>query len=229
MALTNKLTAIANAIRTKTGGTSQLSLDEMATAIAGIETGGGATEPYVEETYDTVGHLISANLVGHTRISSYAFYNHEYLQNVILPSSIVAIPAGAFQNCTALSLSSLPPNVTYIGKQAFAYCSNLTLNNLPPDTAVIEQAAFYGCSKIALMSLPASITTLGYQCLGSTNLSSITFEGTPTTINGGAFYSCANLTTINVPWAEGAVANAPWGATNATINYNYTGGSTDVE
>jgi hypothetical protein len=26
-----------------------------------------------------------------------------------------------------------------------------------------------------------------------------------------------------VPWAEGAVANAPWGATNATINYNYTG------
>lgn len=44
MALTNKLTAIANAIRSKTGGTSQLSLDEMATAIAGIETGGGATE-----------------------------------------------------------------------------------------------------------------------------------------------------------------------------------------
>lgn len=30
--------------------------------------------------------------------------------------------------------------------------------------------------------------------------------------------------TRGVPWAEGAVTNAPWGATNATINYNYTGG-----
>ena len=37
-----------------------------------------------------------------------------------------------------------------------------------------------------------------------------------------AFDGCTNLTDIKVPWAEGAVANAPWGATNATITYNYT-------
>lgn len=43
------------------------------------------------------------------------------------------------------------------------------------------------------------------------------------TIATDAFEGCTNLTAINVPWAEGAVANAPWGATNATINYNYTG------
>ena len=56
-----------------------------------------------------------------------------------------------------------------------------------------------------------------------TSLTSITFEGTPSSIATMAFYECSNLKTINVPWAEGAVANAPWGATNATINYNYTG------
>ena len=39
-----------------------------------------------------------------------------------------------------------------------------------------------------------------------------------------AFIGCDNLTTINVPWSEGAVENAPWGATNATINYNYVAG-----
>ena len=38
-----------------------------------------------------------------------------------------------------------------------------------------------------------------------------------------AFKNCTALTTINVPWSEGEVASAPWGATNATINYNYTG------
>ena len=37
------------------------------------------------------------------------------------------------------------------------------------------------------------------------------------------FYECEKLTTINVPWSEGEVAGAPWGATGATINYNYTG------
>lgn len=39
MALTDKLTAIANAIRAKTGGTNTMTLDEMATAIANITTG----------------------------------------------------------------------------------------------------------------------------------------------------------------------------------------------
>lgn len=41
MALTDKLTAIANAIRGKTGGTATMTLDEMATTIA--ELGGGIT------------------------------------------------------------------------------------------------------------------------------------------------------------------------------------------
>ena len=41
MALTDKLTAIADAIRGKTGGTDGLTLDQMATEIAGIEAGGG--------------------------------------------------------------------------------------------------------------------------------------------------------------------------------------------
>ena len=52
-------------------------------------------------------------------------------------------------------------------------------------------------------------------------LATVTFKGTPNSILSSVFLSCSNLKTINVPWAEGAVANAPWGATSATINYNY--------
>ena len=40
MALTNKLTAIANSIRAKTGSTNKLTLDEMPTAISNISSGG---------------------------------------------------------------------------------------------------------------------------------------------------------------------------------------------
>ena len=39
MALTNKLTAIANAIRSKTGETGKMTLDQMPTKIGAIETG----------------------------------------------------------------------------------------------------------------------------------------------------------------------------------------------
>lgn len=44
MSVNDKMTAIANAIRTKTGSTAKLSLDGMATAIAGITAGGGGIE-----------------------------------------------------------------------------------------------------------------------------------------------------------------------------------------
>ena len=43
MALTDKLTAIANAIRVKTGGTEPMTLDDMATEIANISVGSGSS------------------------------------------------------------------------------------------------------------------------------------------------------------------------------------------
>ena len=46
MALIDKLTAIADAIRGKTGGTALLTLDDMAAAIAGIPSGGGSGLDY---------------------------------------------------------------------------------------------------------------------------------------------------------------------------------------
>lgn len=46
MALTDKLTAIANAIRTKTGRTEPMTLDEMAEIILTIECGGTSTSVF---------------------------------------------------------------------------------------------------------------------------------------------------------------------------------------
>ena len=94
---------------------------------------------------------------------------------------------------------------------------------LPSNLTFIGTYAFRDCTKLALTSLPSGVTDIGNNAFqGCISLTSITFEGTPTrTISSSAFNSCTNLLTINVPWAEGAVANAPWGATKATINYNY--------
>ena len=121
--------------------------------------------------------------------------------NPTLPSDLTKIGNYAFDSCTNLALTSLPDGVNSIGNYAFERCTNLALTSLPYGVTSISGSAFQRCS----------------------GLTTITFEGTPSSISSRAFYDCIHLTTINVPWSEGAVANAPWGATNATINYNYTG------
>lgn len=141
-----------------------------------------------------------------------------------IPDGITKIGSGTFYSWTTLTSVTLPTTVTSIGNNAFRNSTKLTSVSLTDSITSIGATAFYGCTKLTLTSLPNGITTIGnnafYNC---TSLTSLTFEGTPTTISTSAFSGCTNLTTINVPWASGAVANAPWGATNATINYNYTG------
>ena len=223
MALTDKLTAIANAIRAKDGTSDKMTLAEMPSKIAAIQAG-GATEPYTEETYDQSGNIISATLHGHTSIRNSAFSGCSKLALTSLPSSLTSIGDDAFYNCTKLALTSLPSGITSIGNYAFYKCLKLALTSLPSGITSIGSSAFKECVGLALTSLPSGITSIGSGAFDKcSSLTSITFEGTPTTINSSAFSNCTHLTTINVPWAEGAVANAPWGATNATINYNYTG------
>lgn len=41
-----------------------------------------------------------------------------------------------------------------------------------------------------------------------------------TTFDRTTFRGCSNLTDVYVPWSEGAIANAPWEANNATIHYD---------
>ena len=107
---------------------------------------------------------------------------------------------------------------------AFYNCPTLALTTLPSGITKIDGYAFYGCSSLALTTLPSGLTKILDGAFDScSSLVSLTFEGTPEYIAGTVFANCSNLTTINVPWAEGAVANAPWGATNATITYGYTG------
>jgi hypothetical protein len=88
----------------------------------------------------------------------------------------------------------------------------------------IRQYAFSRCNNLINIVIPDTVTSIDYYAFAYCNyLTEVTFNGTPETIHSTCFSSTQRLTTINVPWDEGAVANAPWGATNATINYNYTG------
>ena len=157
-------------------------------------------------------------------IGQYAFHGCRGLRLTNLPENVETIKHACFSNCMNLELTSLPQNLCRIGSQAFYECTNLKLTSLPERLKVVDDAAFYGCRSLALTSLPQSLEEIGSSAFSNcTGLTTITFKSKPTSFGYSVFDQCDNLTTINVPWSEGEVSGAPWGATNATINYNYTG------
>lgn len=198
----SSLQDIAEAIRKKNGTEDTYKPNEMGQAIRDIPSGGGsATEPYVEETFNG-NNLIGANLYGHTAVRNHMFYSLSALTSLQLPDSLKIINTSAFRQNTKLELSTLPQNVTDIGTYAFDGDSSITITDIPKSTRVIGANAFRNC----------------------TSLTEMTFRGKPVIMQTGIFTGCTSLTTIRVPWAEGEVANAPWGATNAQIQYNYVEG-----
>lgn len=125
---------------------------------------------------------------------------------------------------------TLPSDLTKIGDYVFSTCSNLVLTELPAGVTEIGGYAFANCSNLALTELPAGMTSIGSWAFRScAGLISITFLGTPKLVSSSAFSNCKNLTDIYVPWSEGAVANAPWGATDATMHYDWTGETESAE
>lgn len=140
-------------------------------------------------------------------------------------STLKEVGTSAFEQCSALASIEMP-EVTNILGSAFLSCGNLALTELPPKLFRIVFNAFENCTSLAITHIPASVgSIMGSAFKNCSGLTSITFKGTPNSIANTVFSGCTNLTTINVPWAEGEVGVAPWGAPNVnTINYNHKGG-----
>ena len=194
------LTNIANSIRTKLGVQTTYTPSQMSGAIDSIPTGGGSDADLIKMVERPLTGNVSITIPdGTTTIGLYAFANFWMLQSVSIPNGVTSILDYAFDACGNLQLTSLPSGLTRIGDYAFKGCSNLNITNIPSSVTTIGNYIFQNCVLI----------------------NTITFNGTPTTIGSNAFAN-SSVYTINVPWAEGAVAGAPWGAMYPIINYNYT-------
>lgn len=234
--------ATADAIREKTGGAKPIQWTQsrgFADEIDGISTGTPINNQNktitqngtytADDGYTGLG-TVSVNVAS----LSDSEWKEQYKRSIeraigsnvtTIPENLTRIGAYAFYNYIYLNITSLPGGVKFIGEYAFSGCSHMELTSLPEGLKYIYSNAFYNCSNVSFSSIPAAVTEIGDRALASCwNIRELTFKGKPTRISGSAFQYDTNLLTINVPWAEAEVANAPWGATNATINYNYTGG-----
>ena len=218
MALIDKLNAIGNAIRAKTGSTAQMTLDEMPVEIARIETGGSAggsagvnLDKYFEGGHENVvlptakkvkdnafnkdPVLSSVSLLEATSIGDSAFAECVNLKTVEIPK-VTSLGEYCFCECNNLESIELP-KVTIIGIGAFAYCSNLESVVFSPNLQTIKEGAFAECEKLAITEFPDSAFTIEefafYYCqsIGS----SLRFKGS-VTLHGSAFDQCYGLETV---------------------------------
>ena len=156
-ALDNGLTQIANKIREK-GATGALTFPSgFVSAIEGL-SGGGATEPYIEETYDSYGHLTAAVMHGHTKVRKWCFFMSN-LVSIQLPPTVTSIEEGAFNNSLSLQSIQLPDAITEIGDNAFTLCQNLATIQFPSSLITIGTSAFDSCVFTSLQ-LPAGLQTI---------------------------------------------------------------------
>jgi len=151
MALIDKLVAIADAIRGKTGGSGKLTLDEMAAAVRGIETGGN-----IDALIDGSMTEIVSNA---TQIPYAIFKNHTGLTSINFPLAQY-IGEYTFSNCSSLKTVNCPLVAT-LYRSAFASCTALTEIYLPAAT-VINERVFQNCTALTTVDLPVLSTINEY-------------------------------------------------------------------
>ena len=198
--LDSTLTNIANAIRSKTGGSATMKPGQMPAQIASIPSGGGVGIP----------REVSAQGVYQIPSQSFAFS---------LPAGATAVGEralnGAFRDCTSLTSVDLSPLTAVSASSAlynaFYGCTSLTSVNLSSLATVSGSSAFNGafrnCTSLTSVNLSSLTTVSGSSAFGdafrdctsltSVNLSSLTTASTLNAFNS-AFRNCTSLTSVNL-------------------------------
>lgn len=189
------LTDIGNAIRSKNGGSTRYKPSEMAAAIKNIKT----------QDNTAVNGIIDRTISG------------DYTNN-----EAINVGKNAFAFCSNLKTVTMG-NAISINVNAFYYCTGLTSANFPNVKNVYSSA--FNSSGLTSITFN-KLVTLGsnrdyYGIFESTPMTSISIPSTIQTIGLYAF-SSSSVETITVNRRAGAISGAPWGATNATVNWTGT-------
>jgi surface protein len=198
MALTNKLSAIGDAIREKTGTIDLLKLDEMPTAIANIESGGGKFAP----RYLYGGMISFQNYTG-TEL------DHEVST---LDTSYFTKMENMFSNCknlTSLDLSSFNTSNVTTMYNMFAYDEKLTTLNLSNfDTSKVTNMSsmIYYCRTLSTLIFnndwdTSKVTTMYNMFAYDDKLKSLdlsSFDTSNVTNMSQMFVSCSSLQKLDI-------------------------------
>ena len=231
------LTSVANAIRAKSGGSSQLAFPAgFVSAIGDIPSGGGDSE--------TIDALVSGQMGNKSytftvsSMNSRVFANTKGAFSVTMPnltqvnvtyaaeeSEIVSfsaplltkITSGMFSKCRHLTSVSFPALTEIANTRAFGECTSLTSVCFP--NALTGDESFYGCTAL-VSAVVGSLGTKWKQFLGCSSLEAIDISDG--NINTMA-QNCSALNTLVLRKSNGLIALA---GTNAFSGTPFANGGT---
>jgi hypothetical protein len=153
-----------------------------------------------------------------TSIGYQAFGDCPGLTSITIPNSVTNIGAYAFDWCVGLTSVTFPGSVTSIGEYAFDTCWNLTSVTFPNSVTNIGNGAFYNCSDLTNLAIPNSATNIGaYAFDGCVGLTSVTIPSSVMSIGDSAFGQCSGLTSVSIPSSVTSIGRSPFsGCTNLT-------------
>lgn len=192
MALTNKLSAIGDAIRAKTGKADKLSLDQMPLEIASIVSGGGGGDTAMEDglVEGTITEYVNNRV---TMVCTGAFRNRTHLKGVSM-EKCTKVQANAFESCEELS-SVYFPSLVRIETRGFYKCNGI-VEVTPANFPKLESLAqsFNSCEGLKKIVLPliSAITNSQQSC---TNLEYADYA-TASKIAASSYSNCTNLATL---------------------------------
>lgn len=148
--------------------------------------------------FEHCGQLANASISGSlTSIPEYTFNECKSLREVVLPDGYSSIKNRAFSGCRLLESFVLPSSVTYIGDYAFLGTGIKSIK-IPKSVAYLGESAFCGAPLEELsFEDGCSITRLEEDTFGATKISSVTIPSSVSSIRGGAFKDCCNLTSVS--------------------------------
>lgn len=168
MSVNEKMTALADAIRAKTGGTTPLSIDQMTSEVSSLQVGAAIIDRSIAEVKDEKV----------TTIGEYAFYGCDSLTKAIFPA-VTSAKNGAFENCTKLEKVELSSFVALIGPgYRFGGCEKLAAIILRNQTTPIDFDNFNEtvAGDDTIMASMAATGGIGYFYIPAVAYNAMTWE-----------------------------------------------------
>jgi len=102
------------------------------------------------------------NLSTATKVSNYAFYNVQSIEEVVFGENVTTVGSRAFYNCQGITVINLGNSIRSIGSYGFANCSNLASVTLPINSSFTEisEGLFANCSSLLSITIPESVTSV---------------------------------------------------------------------